>query len=212
MDPTVIVGYLVAKLLGRAGRFADQKVDGLLDRLFDRVWQRVGADRALDRLARDPQNDVAQEWARSSIEQAARADPGFAAELARLQRQLEQRAPDLLVYAPGAETVVGVNSGYLIHGPVTINQGGGDANDWSDASAAVKALAALGILLCVAGLGLFGYTMFADQPDLGDPDFGQTPAGIPLAAGIFFAGFVLAAIASVAHGLRRRPPGPFSRR
>jgi hypothetical protein len=211
MDPTVIVGYLVAKLLGRAQKFADKQVDSLLDRLFDRVWQRVGGDRALDRLVRDPRNDVAQEWARSSIEHAARADPGFAAELARLQWQLEQRAPDLLVYAPGAETVVGVNSGYLIQGPVTIHQGS-DAADWSDATATVKALAVLGIILCISGLGLFGYTMFADQPDLGDPDFAQTPAGIPVAAGLFFAGFVLAAIASVAHGLRRRPPGPFSRR
>jgi len=212
VDPTVIVGYLVAKLLGRAGRFADQQVDRLLDRLLDRVWQRVGGDRALDQLARNPRNEVAQEWARSSIEQAAHADPTFATELARLQHQLERQAPDLLVYAPGADTVVGINSGYLIQGPVTIHQGGGDAADWSDASAAVKAIAVLGIILCLAGIGLFGYVMFTDQPDLGDPDFGKTPEGIPLAAGLFFAGFVLAAIASIAHGLRRRPPGPFPRR
>jgi hypothetical protein len=38
------------------------------------------------------------------------------------------------------------------------------------------------------------------------------PQGIPIAAGIFFAGFVLAGIASVAHGLRRHSPGPFTRR
>ena len=211
MDPTAIVGYLVAKLLGSAQRFADQQVDGLLDRLTNRVWQRLGGDRALDRLSRDPRNEVAQEWARSSIERAARADPSFAAELARLQRQLEQRAPDLLVYAPGAGTVVGVNQGYLIQGPVTFNQTT-DPNDWSDATPMVKALAVVAVFLCIAGLGLFGYTLFTDRPELNDPNFGEMPPGIPIAAGIFFAGFVLAGIASVAHGLRRRSPGPFTRR
>jgi hypothetical protein len=212
VDPGIIVGYLVAKLMGRAQTFADQQVEKLLDRLFNRVRQRVGDDRALDRLARDPRNEVAQEWARSSIEQAAGSDPTFAAELARLQQQLDQRAPDLLVYAPGAGTVVGINSGYLIQGPVTIHQGG-DASDWSDASASVKVLAVLAIVLCLSGIGLFGYVVFSDQPGPGETGFGEMPEGLALAGGIFFAGFVLAAIASMAHGLRRRPPpGPFSRR
>jgi hypothetical protein len=211
VDPTAIVGYLVAKLLGSAQRFADQQVDKLLDRLTNRVWQRLGGDRALDQLSRDPRNAVAQEWTRTSIEQAARADPAFATELARLQQQLEQRAPDLLVYAPGAGTVVGVNSGYLIQGPVTFNQTT-DPADWSDASAVVKAIAVVAIFLCLAGLGLFGYTLFTDQPDLNDPNFGEMPQGIPVAAAIFFAGFILAGIASVTHGLRRRSPGPFPRR
>jgi hypothetical protein len=211
VDPTAIVGYLVAKLLGSAQRFADQQVDKLLDRLTNRVWQRLRGDRSLDQLSRDPRNEVAQEWARSSIDQAARADPGFAAELANLQRELERRAPDLLVYAPGAGTVVGVNSGYLIQGPVTFNQTT-DADDWSDANPVVKLIAVLAITLCVAGIGLFGYTVFTDQPDLNDPNFGEMPSGIPVAAAIFFAGFVLAGIASVAHGLRRRSAGPFPRR
>lgn len=208
MDPSIIVGYLVAKLMGSTRRFADRQVDKLLDTLTQRVWHRIGGDRALERLARDPQSDVAQEWARASIAQAAQADPGFAAELARLQRQLQQRAPDLLIYAPGADTVVGVNSGYLIRGPVTINQRVRD-DDWSDASAGVKALAAFAILLCLAGMGLFGLTVFSDRPDPGEPGFGEMPAGIPIAGAVFFAGFVLAAIASIANGFRRRPPGPF---
>lgn len=206
MDPSIIVGYLVAKLMGTGRRFADRQVDKLLDALTQRVWHRIGGDRALEQLSRDPQNDVAQEWARASIAQAAQVDPQFAAELARLQRQLQQRAPDLLVYAPGAETVVGVNSGYLIRGPVTINQGP-RVDDWSDASTGVKALAAFAILLCIAGLGLFGAAVLGDHPDPGEPGFGDMPAGIPVAGAVFFAGFVLAAIASIAHSFKRRPPG-----
>lgn len=205
MDPGMIVGYLVAKLMGSTRRFADRQVDKLLDSLTQRVWSRIGGDRALERLARDPQNDVAQEWARASIERAAAADPAFAAELARLQRQLEQRAPDLLVYAPGADTVVGVNSGYLIRGPVTINQRfGSSADDWSDASPAVKALAAFAILLCLGGIGLFGVAIFGHNPEPNDPGFADIPEGVPIAAAVFFAGFVLAAIASIAHGFGRR--------
>lgn len=209
MDPSVIVGYLVAKLMGSTRRFADRQVDKLLDALTQRVWNRIGGDRALERLARDPQNDVAQEWAKASIERAAHADPAWADELGRLQRQLQQRAPDLLVYAPGAETVVGVNSGYLIQGPVTIHQGASSSDDWSDASAGVKILATIGILLCLAGMGLFGVAVFGDHPVPGEPGFADVPAGIPVAAAVFFAGFVIAAIASVAHGMRRRPRGPF---
>ena len=209
MDPSIIVGYLVAKLMGSTKRFADRQVDKLLDTLTQRVWHRIGGDRALERLARDPQNDVAQEWARASIEQAASADPAWAAELARLQRQLQQRAPDLLVYAPGAETVVGVNQGYLIHGPVTINQRTGGSEEWSDATTGVKVLAAIAILLCLAGMGLFGAAVLGPHPDPGEPGFADIPAGIPFAGAVFFAGFVLAAIASIAHGFRRRPPGPF---
>lgn len=211
MDAGVVVGYLVARLLGGAKRFADKKIDHLLEQLYERVWQRVGAEKALDRLAADPQNQVAQEWARASIEQAADHDPAFGHDLARLQGRLQRAAPDLLVYAPGADTVVGVNSGYLIKGPVTIHHhGAGGAQDWSEAGVGVKALAAAGVLLCIAGLGIFGFTLFSDMPDIGDPDFGEVPAGIPIAAAVFFSGFVLAAIASIAHGLRsRRGPGPY---
>jgi hypothetical protein len=209
VDPGIIVGYLVAKLMGRAGRFADHQVDRLLDRLYGAVWHRLGGDKALQRLVSDPSNDVAQDWARSSIENWARSDYQFREELTRLQRQLQQRAPDLLVYAPGAETVVGINQGYMIHGPVTIHQGPRDPNDWSDATATVKVLATLGIMLCLAGMGLFGWVFFSDQPGPGEPGFAETPEGFALAGGVFFAGFVLAAIASVAHGMRRRPRGPF---
>jgi hypothetical protein len=204
VDAGLVVGYLVAKLLGRAARFADAKVDKLLDSLYERVWRKVGGDKALDRLARDPQNDVAQEWAKSSIQQAATADPAFEQELARLQAELQRAAPDLLVYAPGAGTGVGVNSGYLIQGPVTIHNYGDDDTDWSDAGTGVKILGVIAVLLCVAGLGLFGYTAFTHDPQFGDPNFGDPPPGIGVAAAVFFAGFVLAIVAGIANAFRRR--------
>lgn len=208
MDPGIIVGYLVAKLLGQASKFADKKVDELLDRLYRSVWQRLGGDKALRRLAKDPQNDVAQEWARSSIENAAQYDSTLREELGRLQAQLQQRAPDLLVYAPGAGTVVGVNEGYLIQGPVTIFHGGEQPNNIGHASFAVKLLVVVGSLLCVGGIGVFGIGLFSAQPGPGEAGFGDVPEQIPLAAGLFFSGFVLMLIASLAHGLRRRSQRP----
>ena len=79
-----------------------------------------------------------------------------------------------------------------------------DPSDLSGAPAWVKGTIALGLLLAVAGLGIFGYTLFTDMPDLDDPNFGETPEGIPLAAGVFFAGFVLMGIASIGRAFSKR--------
>ena len=56
-----------------------------------------------------------------------------------------------------------------IRGPVTINQGP-RTDDWSDASTGVKALAAFAILLCIAGLGLFGAAVLGDSDGAVDGD------------------------------------------
>ena len=42
------------------------------------------------------------------------------------------------------------------------------------------------------------------MPDLDDPNFGETPSGIPLAAGVFFAGFLLLGIASIGRAFSKR--------
>lgn len=49
--------------------------------------------------------------------------------------------------------------------------------------------------VAVGGMGRFGYTLFTGIPDVGDPDFGRTPAAFGIAGAVFFAGFVMLAVA-----------------
>ena len=51
---------------------------------------------------------------------------------------------------------------------------------------------------------IFGYTLFTDMPDIGDPDFGEVPPAIPLAFGVFFAGFVLLGIGALGRAFSNR--------
>jgi|GEM_PF-3139435 len=208
MDGGMIVGYLVAFLLGGAKRFADSKLDGMLKRLYERVKSEFRNDPALAQVEKNPRNEAAQQWLRSQLEEAAARDVALREELAGLQRALQQQAPNLLVYAPGADTVVGVNSGYFVGRDVIIHNppfpGGLD----SRAPAWVKGLYVLGVLLCLGGLGLFFFTMFSEQPDFSDPNFGVLPAGIPAAFSVFFAGFFLIAIAALVTSLRHHDPTP----
>jgi hypothetical protein len=68
----------------------------------------------------------------------------------------------------------------------------------------VKFCIALGSLVAVSGLGVFFYTLFTVNTDLNDPNFGETPPGIPLAFGIFFVGFVLLGIGSIGRAMSKR--------
>jgi hypothetical protein len=79
-----------------------------------------------------------------------------------------------------------------------------DPNDLSGAPLWVKFLIALGTVVAVAGICIFGYTLFTDMPDIGDPDFGEVPRGIPLAFGVFFAGFVLLGIGALGRTFSNR--------
>jgi hypothetical protein len=58
-----------------------------------------------------------------------------------------------------------------------------------------RVLMLLGATLCLAGLGIVGFSIFtiSDHPD---PDSGF-PTAIPIGAGVFFGGFVLAAVGGV---------------
>jgi hypothetical protein len=61
----------------------------------------------------------------------------------------------------------------------------------------VVLLLLLGIGLCLTGLGVFGYTFLMEDPSSAGPEFDpSTKAGFA----IFFAGFVVLALAGVAHG------------
>ena len=208
MEPGIVVGYLVTFLLGGARRFADKTLDQLLSRLYRRVAGRLGAEPAFADLAGDPRDERAQRHARDSIAQLARRDQQFAAELTKLQRDLDQRgARNLVVHAPGAETVIGINKGVVVrHGNVYIDRRPVDPGDISDSPVWIKVVIALGVLLTVAGLGLFGYTLFTWDRDLGSPDFGAVPDGFGQAAAVFFAGFVLLALGSVGRAMTRRNP------
>jgi len=79
-----------------------------------------------------------------------------------------------------------------------------DPTDISDAPAWVKLCIVVGSVLTAGGALIFGYTLFTGLPDLDDPDFGDFPPGIPLAFGVFFAGFVVLGIASLGRAMSKR--------
>jgi hypothetical protein len=203
IDGGLVVGYLTAALIRGGKRWADRNIDSLLDRLTTVVVQRMG-HRPLDRLAADPRDERLQREVGLTIDGAVSVDGAFARELAevvdRLDRQggrqvLNQVYAQMNVQAFDHGMAIGRDFNYF-HAP--------DPTDYSGAPAWVKLFIVVGTLLAVAGLGLFGYTLFTDNPDLNDPSFGETPPGIGRAAAIFFAGFVILGIASLGRGLSKR--------
>jgi hypothetical protein len=203
IDGGLVVGYLTAALVRAGRRLADRTIDALLDQLTSLVRRRLGQD-SLERLAADPRDEQAQRDVGLTIDGAARVDAGFGRELAALVERLDRRGgrqvlnqvyADMNVQAFDHGVAVGRDFNYF-HAP--------DPADYSDAAAWVKGLIVVGSLLAVAGMGLFGYTLFTGIPEPGDPDFGQTPAGFGIAAAVFFAGFVMLGIAALGRGLSRR--------
>jgi hypothetical protein len=135
-------------------------------------------------------------------------DPQFAAQVARLQQELDRRgAQNLLIHAPGAETVIGVNSGVVVRdGHVHIDQRPPDPADLSADPPWIKAAVGLGMILAVAGLGLFGHTLFTWNPQPGSPDFTDPPDGFGSAAAVFFVGFVLVGIGWLGRAMTKPKP------
>jgi hypothetical protein len=197
-DGGVIVGYLAAAV---GKKVADRAINGLLDYLARRVQERLGRA-PLGDLRRRPDDPRVRAHVDRAVQQAASADPAFAYDLARVQAELDQRGARYLVgdiYAPHGNVAVG-------HGATAIGNVYAQfrhPSDMRDAPAWAKTLMALGFLICLAGMGLFGYTIFTDQPEFGDPDFGRPPQGIGVAAGVFFTGFVIAAIGAIGAGMSR---------
>ena len=203
----VVVGYLTVHLLRGARHVADRTIESLLDRLAKLVEARLGPG-PLDTLAGNPADAATQTQVRRNIEAAARTDPAFAQELDALRAELDQRGGREIINQVYAQMNVqafdhGMAAGRdLIYAPTDFNVP--DPSDLSGAPAWVKLFIGLGFLTCVTGLGIFFYTLFTDMPDLNDPDFGETPPGIPLAFGIFFVGFAIVAIGSIGRAMSKR--------
>jgi hypothetical protein len=128
----------------------------------------------------------------------------FAREVAQLVAELDRRGGRQLVNEVYARNnvqafdhgvAIGRDFNYF-HAP--------DPNDLSGAPFWVKFVIALGTVVAVAGMFIFGYTLFTDMPDIGDPDFGEVPPAIPLAFGVFFAGFVLLGIGALGRAFSNR--------
>jgi hypothetical protein len=199
----LVVGYLTAALMGAGKRWADRRLDGLLEELTAVVRRRMGRG-PLDKLAGNLDDERSQREVGLIIDGAVSVDRDFARELAEVVAQLDQRGGRKILNQVYAQ----INVQAFDHG-VAI---GGDFNyfsvpdptDYSGAPAWVKLFIVVGTLAAVAGLGIFGYTLFTDMPGLDDPDFGETPPGIGLGAAVFFAGFVILGIASLGRGLSKR--------
>lgn len=203
IDGGLVVGYLTAALLRAGKRWGDRTLDQLLDRLTSLVANRMGRA-PLARLAGNPRSPEVQRDVGLTLEGAISVDRTFARDLADLVRALDQRGGRQLVNNVYAQMnvqafdqgiAVGRDFNYF-HAP--------DPTDISDAPGWVKLFIVLGAALAIGGLFIFGYTLFTDMPDVGDPDFNEVPPGIPLAFGVFFAGFVVLAIASLGRAMAKR--------
>ena len=206
IDGGIVVGYLTAYLLRGARALADQAFESLLDRLAQVIERRLGA-RPLDQLERNPGDQDTQQRVSQTIQGAMQHDPQFSAEVRALAEQLDRMGGRQIINQVYAQTNVQAFGERAIAatGPVTITDVKvPDPTDWSDAPGWVKLFAIVGIILCVVGFLIFGYTLFTDNQSLNDPNFGKMPAGVPLAFGVFFVGFVIAAIGAVGRSLSKR--------
>jgi hypothetical protein len=203
LDGGLVVGYLTAAALGAGKRWADRRLDSRLDQLTDRVARRIGRG-PVDRLSRDPRDENVRRELGLMIDGKINRDRAFERELSGLVDELDRRGGRQLVNQVYAQynlqafdhgVVIGRDFNYF-HAP--------DPNDLSGAPGWVKFVIALGTAVAVAGMFIFGYTLFTDMPDIGDPDFGDVPPGIPLAFGVFFAGFVLLGIGALGRSFSSR--------
>jgi hypothetical protein len=139
-----------------------------------------------------------------TLDGAISVDRDFAAQLAELVSSLDDNGGRQLVnnvYAQNNEQAI--DNGEAVGGDFNYYHAP-DPSDISDAPVWVKLFIVVGGVLVVSAFFIFGYTLFTDMPDLGDPDFGETPPGIPLAAGVFFVGFVILGVAAVGRSMISR--------
>jgi hypothetical protein len=203
IDGGLIVGYLTAAFLRGGQRWADRTVDSLLDRLTELVARRMGRE-FLVRLGHNPRDETLQREVGLTIDGAIRVDQTFARELAQLIAELDRHGgrhilnrvyAQINVQAFDHGMAIGRDFNYF-HSP--------DPSDYSDAALWVKASIVLGSTLAVAGLLIFGYTLFTDMPSLDDPNFGEMPPGIPVAFGVFFVGFVFVGLGALGRAFSKR--------
>lgn len=170
VDGGIVVGYLTTWLLRGAGRTLDNAFDKALEALARRAYERL-EPKQLSELRKRPRDRRTREYAEQRIEQAMWQEPAFAAELENLVSYLDSEGGRRIIIEPDYP-----------RNPVVV------------------LLLLLGIALCLAGLGLSGYTFLMQDPSSAGPELDPgTKAGFA----VFFAGFVVLALAGVAHGFTR---------
>jgi len=203
LDGGLIVGYLTAAVVGAGKRWVDRTVDRLLDQLTAKVTGRIGRG-AFDRLAQNPRGAEIQRELGLTIDGAISGDRAFARDIAKIIAELDKRGGRKIINQVYAEN----NVQAFDHGIAV----GGDFNyfhtpDRSDLSGTPlwsRFFIVLGTIVALSGMAIFFYTLFTGIPDFGEEGFGETPAGIPLAFGVFFTGFVLLAIGSLGASMSKK--------
>jgi len=203
IDGGLIVGYLTASLLRGGQRIADRTVDSLLDRLTGLITDRMGPG-PVDRLRTHPREETVQREVGFTIDGATSVDANFARELAALVAELDRHGGRQMINEVYAQmNVQAFDHGVAVGRDFTYFNAP-DPTDMSDAPGWVKFCIVIGSVVALAGMFIFGYTFFTDNPSVDDPNFGEIPAGIPIAFGVFFLGFVILGIGSIGRSLSRR--------
>lgn len=200
LDGGLVVGYLTAAVLGAGRRWVDRRLDTLLDNLTNRVAHRLGRG-PVDRLARDPRDEAVRSELGLTIDGAINHDRAFARDVARLVAELDRNGGRQLVNEVHAQhnlqafdhgMVIGRDFNYF-HTP--------DPSDLSDAPGWIKVCMGLGYATAATGMLIFFVTLFSGIPG---PDEPFPPPGFPLAFGVFFVGFILVGIGSLARSFGGR--------
>jgi hypothetical protein len=205
IDGGVLAGYLAVAATRAAGQVFDKTVDGLFDRLAQRVTERLGGQ-ALAGINANPGSTYQQRQVGQSIDAAARVDPRFAAELAQIQRRLDQLVGRQMISIVNAQTNVQALGGRAYGGGHNYALNMSDQADHSKAPSWVKVLVVVGLLIALVGFGMafvgilsvVGSISGATQVD--PPDLDEILPGF----GLFFVGIVVMVIASVGKAISRR--------
>jgi hypothetical protein len=208
IDGGVIVAYLTAYLLKGGRRLADRTLESLLERLVQRVAERLGPSpvNALKTRPGDPANSA---LVQDEIDDAMRVDPVFGAEMTKLIDSLNRRGGQRFVNQVFAQSnVQSFGSGPAVGRDLIYAPPAPSESDISDAPGWVKLFFVIGVGLCLTGFGLFGYTLLTWNPEVTDPNFGETPPGIARAAAVFFVGFVVVAVAAIGRATSKRTTRP----